>query len=154
MPNQHSPHQKGISKMNYTSVKLVREGDQPEVKIDGPEQAAQLVSDLYHASKEKFMIIALDSRNKVNAIQVVSIGTLDASLAHPREVFQVPLLTASASIVLAHNHPSGDPTPSQNDIKLTKRLKEAGKILGISVHDHIILGKENTLTSMKKEGLM
>lgn len=152
MPNQHSPHQKGISKMNYTSIQLVREGEQPKGKIEGPDEAIKFLDDLYSAAVEKLIVIALDSRCRINAIQVVSIGTLNASLAHPREVFQVPLLTASSSIIVAHNHPSGDPEPSAADKKLTNKLVAAGRLLGIKVADHIVVGERGKFTSMKLEG--
>ena len=103
----------------------------------------------YH--KEHFYVICLNSRNQ--SIAEVSVGSLNASIAHPREVFSEAIKNKSASVILAHNHPSGDPEPSEEDLEITKRLKEAGRILGIEVLDHIIVTKEGYL-SFKEKGLI
>jgi len=87
------------------------------------------------------------------AANTVSIGTVNASLVHPREIFKVALLCNASAVILAHNHPSGNPTPSHEDIDITNRLKKAGEILGIEVLDHIIIG-DNTWTSFKEKGLI
>jgi len=84
----------------------------------------------------------------------VSIGSLDASIVHPREVYKVAILANSSSIIVCHNHPSGDPTPSREDINVTKMLKEAGELLGIPVLDHIIVGSEGAYYSLKERGDM
>jgi DNA repair protein RadC len=98
---------------------------------------ARLVSD---GHREEFHIVCLDTKNQVIVTHMISIGTLDASLVHPREVFRPAIKDAAASVILVHNHPSGDPTPSREDHVVTKRLEEAGKTLGIDVLDHIVLG--------------
>ncbi len=97
------------------------------------------------------VVIALDTKAQPNSISTCSMGTLNASLVHPREVFKSAILSNAHSILLAHNHPSGDPTESMEDIKITERLVEAGKIIGISVLDHIIVGDGNYI-SLKEKG--
>lgn len=117
-----------------------------------PEKVAKLVrSKLKDYSKEHFYLIALDSRNW--SIHEVSLGTLNASIVHPREAFAEAIKSKAASVIIAHNHPSGDPEPSQDDLEITKRLVEAGKILDIEVLDHIIATKE-TFLSMKEKGIL
>jgi DNA repair protein RadC len=104
-------------------------------------------------AKEHFKLILLNSRNKIIRVRTISIGTLNTSLVHPREVFKDALAHSAASVVLAHNHPSGDPEPSEDDLKITKKLVESGKILGIEVIDHIIIGKNN-FYSFREKGLI
>lgn len=117
-----------------------------------PEKVFKLVrSKLKDYSKEHFYLIALDSRNW--SIHEVSLGTLNASIVHPREAFAEAIKSKAASVIIAHNHPSGDPEPSQDDLEITKRLVEAGKILGIEVADHIIVAKDKFL-SFKEQGLI
>ena len=93
----------------------------------------------------------LDSKNRVQRINTVSIGILDSSLVHPREVFKDAILASAASIIVAHNHPSGDPTPSIEDKRVTQRLYEAGQLLGIDLLDHIVIG-DNKWVSLKQIG--
>ncbi|MBU2504040.1 MAG: DNA repair protein RadC [Nanoarchaeota archaeon] len=117
-----------------------------------PEKVARLVrSKLKDYSKEHFYLIALDSRNW--SIHEVSLGTLNASIVHPREAFTEAIKSKAASVIIVHNHPSGDPEPSQDDLEITKRLVEAGKVLDIEVLDHIIVTKE-TFLSMKEKGIL
>ena len=97
-------------------------------------------------------MLSLDTRNHLINCKPVSIGSLDSSIVHPREVFKEAISSTAASVIFAHNHPSGDPTPSKEDIKLTKRLAEVGEIMGINVLDHIIVCDKDFL-SMKGEGL-
>lgn len=105
--------------------------------------------------KEHFWVIGLNTRNVIQFIELVSLGTLNASLVHPREVYRVAIAKNSASLILAHNHPSGEFEPSDDDVELTKRLSEAGRILGIEVLDHVIVGnKEEGFTSFKQRGLL
>lgn len=92
------------------------------------------------AEREGFLSFMLDSRHKLLAVQVVSVGSLQSSIVHPREVFRAAVAIGAAAVVLAHNHPSGDPSPSSEDQAVTDRLKEAGVILGIEVLDHLIIG--------------
>ncbi|MBU1179736.1 DNA repair protein RadC, partial [Patescibacteria group bacterium] len=109
--------------------------------------------DLHNHKKEHFVVFYLDSRNQEIKRETISIGTLNASLIHPREVFEPAIAHHSAQIIVAHNHPSGDPEPSEDDIEITKRLQEAGKILGIEVTDHIVVAK-NGFYSFKEQGIL
>jgi DNA repair protein RadC len=93
--------------------------------------------------QEYFVCFSLDSRGRVITRRVVTIGLLDMALAHPREVFAGPLKDRAASVIVAHNHPSGDPTPSKEDIKTTQQLIAAGQLIGVPLHDHIILTSRN-----------
>ena len=91
--------------------------------------------------REHFLMLPLDGRNRVLGFEIVSVGTLTASLVHPREVFKTAILANAAAIIVAHNHPSGDPTPSAEDRAITQRLKDAGELLGIRLLDHVVLGE-------------
>lgn len=109
--------------------------------------------------QEAFMVLTLDAKNKVIDQQLVTLGLLDASLVHPREVFRKAIVDNAAAIILAHNHPSGDPTPSGEDIRVTKQLVEAGSIVGIKVLDHVIIGAAGSrgnrdFMSIREEGLI
>lgn len=104
---------------------------------------ARLISD---GKQEEFHIVTLDTKNQVIDTHQITVGTLDASLVHPREVFRAAIKDAASSIILTHNHPSGDPTPSREDIAVTRRLTESGKTLGIDVLDHIVLGKQSSVS--------
>ena len=103
--------------------------------------------------KEHFWVIGLSQANKIKYIELVSLGILNASLVHPREVFRFAIMKAVAGIILVHNHPSGETNPSEQDIRITKQLSEAGKILGIKLYDHVILG-EGPERSFANEGLI
>jgi DNA repair protein RadC len=122
--------------------------------VNCPADAAQLVlRELSLADKEHFVIIMLNTKNRVIAKKTVSIGHLQASLVHPREMFKEAIKRSSAALILVHNHPSGDLTPSKEDISTTERLREAGAVLGIDVLDHIIVG-DNRYFSFREHGLL
>lgn len=118
-----------------------------------PADAVPLLADLKDRQKEHFLCLYLNARNQVLHKEVISIGSLSASIVHPREVFHVAIARCAASIILAHNHPSGDVTPSRDDVDLTRRMVEAGRIIGIEILDHIILSESDFL-SLKERGLM
>lgn len=103
--------------------------------------------------KEHFMVLCLDTRNHLIKTNIVSVGSLDCSIVHPREVFKEAISASAASVIFIHNHPSGDPTPSEDDVKMTKRLIEAGEIIGIEVLDHIIIS-DNQHLSLKAKNLV
>jgi len=125
--------------------------EKPLVKT--PKDVVALVGGrLKGKRKEHFLTLLLDTRNQLIKIAEISIGSLDTSIVHPREVFREAISASAASVILAHNHPSGDPEASEDDIRLTKKLVEAGEIIGIDVLDHIIIGDKNYL-SLKREGL-
>ena len=120
--------------------------------IRAPHDAAHLVmGDMSHLDREQFKVMTLNTRNQALALDLVSIGSLVSSPVHPREVFKMPLKRSAANVILFHNHPSGDTEPSAADIEATRRLKEAGDILGIEVLDHLIIGC-NMFLSMKESG--
>ncbi|MCD6214279.1 MAG: DNA repair protein RadC, partial [Candidatus Desulfofervidus sp.] len=118
-----------------------------------PKEVWEELKDIRDNKKEHFVIFYLDSRNQEIKREIISVGSLNASLVHPREVFEPAVRNLAAQIILAHNHPSGDPEPSEDDITITKRLIEAGKIMGIEVVDHIIVVK-NGFFSFKEKGLL
>ncbi len=113
-------------------------------KIEGPESVFNLLKKkIGDKKKESFYILSLTTRNNLISVDKISTGTLSASLAHPREVFLPVIKNSASTVIIVHNHPSGDPQPSEDDLEITKRLAESGKILGIDVVDHIIISKDN-----------
>ena len=133
--------------------RLFKEKTEKEVYINSPEDVAKEITHIKENKKENFVVLYLDARNKLIYKETVSIGSLNANLVHPREVFEPAVRYLAAQIVLAHNHPSGDPEPSEDDLVLTKKLVESGKILGIEVFDHIIVVKDGFF-SFKDKGII
>jgi DNA repair protein RadC len=123
----------------------------PSVKI--PQDAVDQVADIRKHRKENFVLLCLNARNQIIHRETVSVGTLNASLVHPREVFQIALAKSAASVILAHNHPSGDTSPSDEDIEITRRMSEAGHVMGVEVLDHIIVSDRGH-TSLKEQGVL
>jgi DNA repair protein RadC len=122
--------------------------------IRSPEDGANYVmNDMRFLSQEHFVCLYLNTKNQVLHKQTIFIGSLNASIVHPREVFKEAFRRSAASIICIHNHPSGDPTPSREDIEVTKRLAECGKIIGIEVLDHLIIG-EKKYVSLKEKGYL
>ncbi|EGT3604478.1 JAB domain-containing protein [Clostridium perfringens] len=122
--------------------------------IKKPEQVFEVVKNfLGEVDREHLIVIVLDVKNKINSISVASVGTLNSSIVHPREVFKTAILANGVSIILAHNHPSGDTSPSKDDINITTRIKECGVLMGIELLDHVILGDEKFI-SLKNEGII
>jgi DNA repair protein RadC len=127
--------------------------DVAQYSIKDPDSLVKVMrKGIQEKAKEHFMLVLLNTRNKVIAIKTISVGTLNASLVHPREVFKGALMHSASSIILVHNHPSDDPEPSDDDLTLTRRLKDAGRLMGIEVLDHIIITR-NGYTSFKEKGL-
>jgi DNA repair protein RadC len=125
-------------------------------KTGSPEDAYRAITTITNVQEEAqevFGILILNTKNKIVAVHEVSRGTLNASMVHPREAFKLAVLHNAAAIICFHNHPSGDPEPSRDDMVITERLKNAGKILGISVFDHIIVG-DGRYVSLKERGVM
>jgi len=116
-----------------------------------PKDVWDELKDIRDSKKEHFVVFFLDARNQEIKREIVSIGTLNASLVHPREVFEPAVRHLAAQVIIAHNHPSGDREPSDEDIKMTKRLVETGKILGIELIDHVIVTKDGFLSFKEKE---
>jgi len=122
--------------------------------IETAETATDLVRpSLVDKKKEHFVALLLDNRHRLIRLQRIAVGSLSASVVHPRELFKEAIAASAAAVILAHNHPSGDPEPSDHDVALTKRLVQAGKLLGIEVLDHLIVGAEGTV-SLKALGVI
>ncbi len=122
-------------------------------KITSPEDVADfMIDEMIALKQEHFKTLFLNTKNEIIGYETISIGTLNASIVHPRDVFNKAIRKASANVILVHNHPSGNPKPSTEDIAITKRLSEAGNILGIPVLDHIIIG-DSSFYSMKEHAL-
>ena len=133
--------------------RLYKEKVEEEIFINSSQDVLKEVSHIRENKKENFVVLYLDARNKLIYKETISIGTLNANLVHPREVFEPAVKNLAAQIILVHNHPSGDPKPSEDDLTLTKRLVEAGKIMGIEVTDHIVIAKSG-FVSFKEKGII
>lgn len=146
---KHIPIYKVVLERSGTQVcedsKVV---DSPSVAVD---VLRQYIGD---SDREQFVMMALDARGRIIGINTVSVGTVAASLVHPREVFKTAISLNAVGIVVAHNHPSGDPAPSMEDKDATRRLSKAGEILGIPLQDHVIIGAPGKHFSFKESGLL
>src|SRR3990167_135462 len=153
---------KGIGPANAFGVKLFqnvserysREQIPEKVTLDSSETVAKfLQKSIGRQKKENFVMLSLDTRNNLVKISDISVGALNASVVHPREVFKEAVQASAAQIIIAHNHPSGNPEPSPEDVALTRRLEEAAKIFGIELLDHIIVTQDK-FSSLKEQGLI
>ncbi len=139
-------HRLKTIKAVYSSLTVAEEARDwfhPDTPVSNSSHVADLFAHLRQETREVFATIHLDSKNRLLCVETISIGSLNAAIVHPREVFKSALLSSAAAIVFVHNHPSGDPTPSREDLELTKRLQEAGELLGIRVLDHVIIGSNH-----------
>ncbi len=135
-------------------LRLAQNPSSNKYTIKTPQDAANYAMPrLRYEKKEHFALLLLDTKNQVMSFPDISIGSLNASIVHPREVFRCAISSAASSIILVHNHPSGDPTPSREDLLITNRLVKAGKIIDIEILDHIIIG-DNKYTSLKEQGML
>lgn len=125
----------------------------PGNRFSSPQQVYETFSFLMKETKEMFLTLHLDGKNRIMAMDMVSIGSLNQSIVHPREVFKTACLSNAAALILIHQHPSGDPAPSSEDVSITRRLKEAGEIMGIRVLDHVIVG-DGTYFSFTEGGML
>ena len=145
---------KQSKRVELVSIKLVKESSflYEERKVSSPETATKLFGRFFEdLDREKFVVACLNTKNEVNCVEIISIGSLNASIVHPREVYKTAIISNAASIIVAHNHPSGHTQPSKEDINITKRLREAGELIGIPLIDHLIIGGEKTY-SFKESG--
>ena len=143
-------------RINIVSIKMVKESSflYRTRQILSPNDAYEMIKEqLEGLDREQFIIACLNTKNEPTNISVVSVGILNKAIVHPREVFKTAILSNAASIMAFHNHPSGETTPSQQDIQLTNRLYEAGELLGIKLLDHLIIG-DGTFTSLKEKGYL
>ncbi len=153
---------RGIGKAKAIQIKAAlemgkrlsgEESSKPSI-IRCPEDASQLVmNDMRFLDREHFRILLLNTKNHVLGIESVSVGNLNTTIVHPREIFKSSIRRSAAAVILVHNHPSGDPEPSKEDCEITKRLCDAGELLGIKVLDHIIVG-DRKFVSLKERQLM
>ena len=121
--------------------------------IKAPEDAVNYVmEEMRYMDREHFRALLLNTKNRVISLETISVGTLNCSSVHPRELFKIAIKRSAAAIILIHNHPSGDPTPSREDLEVTKRLDDVGKIVGIDVLDHLVIG-DGKFVSLKAKGL-
>lgn len=145
-------------RINFYTLKMVKEDsvlyEVPVIKspVEVYQAAKQLLA-LHEEPEEHFCIFCLNTKNKIVGVHTISIGSLNATIVHPREVFKAAMLNNASGIICLHNHPSGDPEPSRKDIEITRRLVEAGEIIDIEVIDHVIIGEQGYI-SMKERGLM
>lgn len=145
-----------MNRINIVTIKMekVKSMLVENKQISLPDDVFRIVNKyLDGADREHLVLLTLDIKNKITSINTVSIGSIDTSIVHPREVFKTAILSNASSIILAHNHPSGDVTPSKEDINITHRIKECGKILGIELLDHLIIGDDN-YSSLKEKGIV
>ena len=143
-------------RINIVSIKMVKESSflYQTRQILSPNDAYEMIKEqLEGLDREQFIIACLNTKNEPTNISVVSVGSLNKAIVHPREVFKTAILSNAASVMAFHNHPSGETTPSQQDIQLTNRLYEAGELLGIKLLDHLIIG-DGTFTSLKEKGYL
>jgi DNA repair protein RadC len=124
------------------------------INIRSPQDVANLLmNEMRYLDREVFRILLLNTKNVVLKNYLVSVGSVNSSLVHPREVFKPAIKNSASAVILCHNHPSGEPTPSSEDIKITAKLVESGKLLGIEVLDHVILGN-GVFVSLKDKGML
>lgn len=147
-----------MTRINFYTLKMIKEDSVPYEApvIKSPAevyQAALQLLALHEEPEEHFCIFCLNTKNKIVGVHTISIGSLNASIVHPREVFKAAMLNNAAAIICIHNHPSGDPEPSRVDIETTHRLVDAGNILGIDVLDHVVIG-DGKYISLKELGMM
>ena len=139
----------------HVTMEVIGHHDSPVEYLRMPSDASDAIrSYLKGVDREHFVVLFLSTKNKINGFYTSHIGSLNASVVHPREVFKPAIIANTAGIIVAHNHPSGDPTPSREDVHMTERLHEAGKTLGIELLDHIIIGDPGRFYSMKEKGVI
>ena len=125
-------------------------------KIRSPADVQTLINDVMQeldSQREHCFCVSMNTKNQIKSVDVISIGTLNANIVHPREIFYTAICHRAASVIISHNHPSGDPTPSKEDIAVTEKLTESGKLIGIDLLDHVIIG-DGRYISLKDEGLV
>ena len=137
---------------------LVKDGTVPtswDRQLRQSRDVADLMADVVAGlDREAFFVVLLDRKNRASGINLVSLGSLTAALVHPREVFKAAIAGSAAALVLVHNHPSGDPSPSPEDRAITERLVQVGELVGIRILDHVILGHDGAFRSLADEGLL
>ena len=136
--------------MRIFKTMLVREGDNNKEKIENSKDVYAAMADMLDEPQELMKVLCMNTRNELIGVTEVSRGTVNASLVHPREIFRTAILSNATSIIMVHNHPSGDPKPSPEDKHVTKKIMQASEIMGIELLDHVIVG--DGFYSFKEEG--
>ena len=145
-----------MNRINIVTIKMekVKSMLVENKQISSPDDVFRIVNKyLDGADREHLVLLTLDTKNKITSINTVSIGSINTSIVHPREVFKTAILSNASSVILSHNHPSGDVTPSKEDVDITKKIKECGRILGIELLDHVIIG-DDKYSSLKEKGIV
>ncbi len=145
-----------MNRINIVTIKMekVKSMLVENKQISSPNDVFTIVNKyLDGTDREHLVLLTLDVKNKITSINTVSIGSINTSIVHPREVFKTAILSNASSVILTHNHPSGDVTPSREDIDITNRIKECGRILGIELLDHVIIGFDK-YSSLKEKGII
>ncbi len=145
--------------MNYTTamvqLPLVKEPSGEHIRT--PQEVERVCADMRNLAQESFQILCLNAKNKLINRHLITLGLANSTLVHPREVLRPAITEGASALILVHNHPSGDPTPSAEDIRITKQLVQSGKIIDIRILDHIVIGRANdsgkNLLSIREEGL-
>ena len=153
-----SPYQRQLfSNLPLYTTQLVREASFPfceRIQVAVPADVAPILQEYFRLKdREEMIAVLLDTANTIFGLALISVGGLAASIVEPRQVFKVAILANAAAVILAHNHPSQNPEPSREDIRITRQLVEAGKLMGVPVHDHLIIAGA-TYTSLAERGLM
>lgn len=154
-----TPKRQPAKRVAWVQLKMVRESKGsilfPRRQVKSAEDAVELAGPLLtDCDREKFLVIVLDTKHYPNILEIVSVGSLDATIVHPREVFKTAMVGNGSAVLCLHSHPSGDPTPSPEDLAVTNRLKEAASILGIDLLDHLVVGSDGRYTSLRAKGLL
>lgn len=142
-------------RIKIVTIGVVAESAAPTyatARIVGPEQAAEIAREILPEDREGFAVLMLNARHQCVSVNLVTIGSLNATIVHPREVFKAAILSNASSIIVVHNHPSGDPEPSAEDLDMTERLKRCGDILGIALLDHVIVAPGGSHVSLTARG--
>lgn len=145
------------SQLSHLCVPMPMVREQAGTGITRPADVGRVLDDLRTMSREVFAVLTLNTKNKLIDRHVAAVGTLDSCMVHPRDVFRQAIIDNASAVIVSHNHPSGDPSPSAEDVRLTRQLVEAGRILGIRVLDHIVLGSgecQAPHVSLREAGLV
>ena len=156
-PKEEYMQKEQPTKIDIVKIQMVRDGtlEYDKKAIKGPQDLAELGQKfIQNADREVFLLVCLNTRNHINCIHVVSIGTINTALVAPREVMKIAILSSAAAIACIHNHPSGNPDPSSDDIQITNRIAECGKLFGIGLIDHVIISGDGKYESFLEKGLI
>ncbi|KNZ70302.1 DNA repair protein RadC [Thermincola ferriacetica] len=142
-----------IQAITELAARMLAAGTPPQPVIKSPEDVFQFMGPRLHGLEEEHIyVLLLNTKNRVQSVELIAKGTLDGVAVHPREIYKTAIRNCAAAIIMVHNHPSGDPSPSPGDIQITYRLAEAGRLLGIELLDHVVVGGD-TYVSLKQEGM-